>query len=92
MLWIDVEGFAYEVLEGSTNILSNISFLKVEVESKETWKGQQTADSVIKLLKEHNFVPLIRDFEYNTQYNIIFVPSIQYNYYEKIVRQVLAFL
>lgn len=88
-LWIDVEGLAYEVLLGANKILKNTSFLKIEVEQKEIWKEQNTVEDVVNLMDTCGFVPLIRDFEYTTQYNIIFVPKTMYSYYETIVRQVL---
>lgn len=88
-LWIDVEGLAYEVLLGATKILKNTSFLKIEVEQKEIWKGQKTAEDVVSLMDTCGFIPLLRDYEYTTQYNIIFVPKKMHSYYETIVSQVL---
>jgi len=72
-LWIDVEGLGYEVLQGSIKILKNAKILKIEVENKPIWENQKLDHEVIDFLKKQGFSPILRDYEYKSQYNIIFL-------------------
>jgi FkbM family methyltransferase len=73
-MWLDLEGAAYEALTASTDILKNISFLKIEVEDKEYWTDQKLSTDIISFLSNYDLIPIIRDFEGVTvkQYNILF--------------------
>lgn len=71
-LWIDAEGKGYEVLEGAKNILKNTKYILIEVEEKPYWKAQTLDSEVIKYLKNLDFEILLRDQEYDHQYNILF--------------------
>ncbi len=72
-LWIDVEGYAYEVLSGASRTLEDTQLLMIEVEDKEFWIGQKTAPAVKRLLIQAGFIPVARDFEFKSQYNVIFL-------------------
>jgi hypothetical protein len=72
-LWIDVEGCAYEVLCGARRVLEDTLLLMVEVEDKAFWIGQKTAPDVKRLLFGSGFVPVARDFEFKSQYNMVFL-------------------
>lgn len=48
-LWIDVEGAAYEVLEGMRGISEKVVLVHVEVETKEFWQGQKLKSDVLNL-------------------------------------------
>lgn len=77
-LWIDVEGFQNQVLLGAKNTLSkkNCKLIKIEVESVEKFKGQLfLSQDIEKFLRKYDFVPISRDFEYDYQYNIIYVKN-----------------
>lgn len=73
-LWIDVEGCAYEVLEGARGILSHVILIHVEVESREFWKDQKLASDVQALLAQYGFAPVYeRNKRGKGQGNIIFL-------------------
>lgn len=75
-LWIDVEGFQNQVLLGAIKTLSkkNCKLIKIEVENVELFKGQLFLSGEIeKFLKKFDFIPISRDFEYDYQFNVIFV-------------------
>ena len=84
-LWIDVEGLSDKVLLGTSKYLNNksieCSIIKIELESKYLWKDQILDSDIINYLALKNFIPVFRDFEYENQYNIIFVKK---NYLENI--------
>jgi FkbM family methyltransferase len=71
-IWLDLEGTAYEALTAATKILDRVSFLKVEVEDKPYWEGQRLSRDIVDFLCQHGITPLIRDFEYDAQFNIVF--------------------
>lgn len=73
-IWLDLEGTAYEALTAATDILSNISFIKVEVEDKQYWEKQKLSQDIVDFMSTHGLVPIIRDHEMITvkQYNILF--------------------
>jgi len=54
-LIIDVQGATYEVLEGSSNLLSNIKAIRCEVELVELYENQKLFGAVSELLK-NNFL------------------------------------
>jgi FkbM family methyltransferase len=73
-LWIDVEGAAYEVLEGIERIASLVQVLHVEVEAKETWSGQKLVTDIDALLKRLGFCFVGRGFGYKEiQYDVVYV-------------------
>ena len=57
-LWIDVEGAAYEVLEGIAGVRDKIQLIHVEVETQEFWKGQRLKADVEDLMRSMGFVTL----------------------------------
>ncbi|WP_298959177.1 FkbM family methyltransferase [uncultured Methylobacterium sp.] len=71
--WIDVEGALRQSLSGAKEILKRTNSLIVEVEEKPHWSGQWLAQDVEEFLGALGFVPIARDFEFEHQYNVIFV-------------------
>ena len=73
-LWIDVEGFAHEVIKGATLALisKQVAFLQIEVEAIQYWHEQETYERIFADLSECGFIPMARDFETRYQYNVIF--------------------
>jgi FkbM family methyltransferase len=72
-VWVDTEGFAFQVLEGMQKTLKNSSCVLVEVEDRQLWQEQKTAVDVRRFMFGQGFIPILRDFEFNQQYNVLFV-------------------
>jgi len=72
-LWIDVEGASLNVLAGAEDSLKNTKAIFIEVEQATFWKNQALVGEINKFLCDRNFVPIARDFEYENQYNVIYV-------------------
>jgi FkbM family methyltransferase len=71
-LWIDVEGAGYEVLEGITDISSQIIFIQVEVETEEIWQGQKLKKDVLELVQNLGFIELGRG-KHEKQHDLILI-------------------
>ena len=71
-LWIDVEGAAYEVLEGIKKIRDKIKLLHVEVEAREIWHGQKLKTEVKNLLIDMDFILLTKQ-KSKSQDNAIYI-------------------
>lgn len=74
-MWIDVEGFAYKILKSDNNLLDFIDLLFIEVEDFSYWNEQKLVIDIFEILLTKNFVPIMRDFEGRSQYNIIFIKN-----------------
>ena len=74
-LWIDVEGAAYQVLEGISGIANNILFIQVEVETVEVWQGQRLKQDVVELAQKMGFIELARG-KHEEQHDLILINSI----------------
>ena len=55
-MWIDVEGYAYEVLEGIRNVQDRIYLIHVEVETREVWPEQKVESDILALAKSMGFI------------------------------------
>jgi FkbM family methyltransferase len=73
-LWIDVEGFTYEVLMGSSRALEShqVSFIFLEMETRVLWKSGADAKSIDSFLRNFGYRRIARDFEYPGQFNCIY--------------------
>ena len=91
-LWVDVEGLSDKVLFGCKNYLINKSvecqLIKIEVENQTIWQNQSSDLYLIDYLKSLNYIPIFRDFEYEEQYNIIFI---KISLYEKVLELINHF-
>jgi FkbM family methyltransferase len=72
-MWIDVEGAAGQVLQGATEVFDRTQSLLIEVEDIQFWTDQWLSKSVDAFLEARGFVPIARDFEYDYQYNLLYV-------------------
>lgn len=83
-IWIDVEGFGWEVLNGAKNILSSSLYkvIFIEVQDKPLWENEKTASQICSFLEGYNYVPIVRDCPLASLYNIVFVKK---EYTEQIV-------
>lgn len=74
-MWIDVEGYALQVLSGAKQTLVHpcCKVLKIELEDMEFWQDQATAFEVDEFMRGFGLMPIITDLEYAHQYNVIYV-------------------
>lgn len=74
-LWIDVEGMGYEALLGGIKLFSqgNCKIVMIEVECIEFWEDQATCLAIDNLMRRNGFIAVMRDAEYDLQYNVIYV-------------------
>jgi hypothetical protein len=89
-LWVDVEGSALEVLSGGVDLLKGprCRVIFVEVESAPIWRDQATALEVDSLLASFDFCPVMRDAEWENQYNVVYVKQ---DFVSAVDEQVMAF-
>lgn len=52
---IDVEGHAYEVLNGFGIYINSVKYIQIELETKEVWKDQKLSNDVINFMIKNNF-------------------------------------
>ena len=75
-LLIDVEGFSWNVLQGSRKILglksTKIIFIEVQDENF-YWENERNAMQISDFLADYDFVPIVRDCPTAKLYNIVFV-------------------
>ena len=71
-LWIDVEGSAFEALEGAAEISDRVTCIHVEVESRALWQGQRLCPEVTALLARRGFRPVARSIG-PAQFDVLFV-------------------
>lgn len=74
-LWIDVEGLSLDVLTGAHETLDSgrCVALKIEIETAPLWVDQHLAGEVDDYLRARHYVPLLCDFEYDHQFNVVYV-------------------
>jgi FkbM family methyltransferase len=71
-LWIDVEGAAYEVLEGIHGIRERVCLVHVEVETSAFWEGQRLWPDIVALMRRLGFTPVARR-PGDGQFDVVFV-------------------
>lgn len=88
-MWIDVEGSAKEVLSGAEESLENTLAIFIEVEEIARWDDQWLRKDIEEYLGSKNFFPIARDFEDNTQYDIVFLKqnALDYLIVENAIKQ-----
>lgn len=77
-LWIDVEGFAFDVLESIDRVANRISIIHVEVETRECWPGQHLEPEVVQLLSDMGFI-LLAQGKHPIQRDLIFIRADLYS-------------
>jgi FkbM family methyltransferase len=73
LLKLDVEGHAYEVLEGFGERLNKIKAIAVETEEIELWEDQKIHDQVQQLLEDKGFVLVDKQRAWDAQFDCLFV-------------------
>lgn len=71
-MWVDVEGAADQVLRGAPQRLTACDVIKVEVEEEAFWEGQALSADIVAQLLTSGMIPVARDIEYPSQYNLVF--------------------
>ncbi len=59
-LWIDVEGVAYEVLQGAEAVLNHVRVVHVEVETEPFWRDQKVEMHVREFMEQRGFALVAR--------------------------------
>jgi len=77
-MWVDVEGFAYEVMESMQNAAEHIHLIHVEVETQECWPGQKLESDVLRLLEGMGYV-LLAQGKHAIQRDLILVSKSWYH-------------
>lgn len=81
-LWVDVEGFAYDVLESLSNSSEKIALIHVEVETQECWPGQRLEPEVVQLLEGMGLILLARG-KNDLQRDLLFIHKNLYSESQK---------
>lgn len=97
-LWIDAEGFGLQVLEGAEHVLPNTAAIYMELESSPHFQGQALDRTIMGHLLAQDFLPILRDFLFPHQYNVIFVkkaylPAIEqdwHRFFQAVLRREMA--
>lgn len=85
-LWIDVEGAAYQMLQGAIETLKETQFLKVEVEKARIWENQKLDLDVIQLLESYDFQAVCTTFHPTSpQYDLVFIKQSLAQYISDII-------
>lgn len=71
-VWLDVEGATGSVLRGMEAVMDRVVLVHCEVEEHRYWKDQWLRQDVDTFFLEHGLVPVARDDEYGTQYNVVY--------------------
>ncbi len=74
-IWLDVEGYTAQVLDGAKQALLSKSclFLKLELEEVAYWKNQSLAPEIDQTLSDLGYSIFLRDIEYARQFNLIYL-------------------
>lgn len=73
--WIDVEGASDQVLGGSTELLARAGAVYIEVEPEAKWHGQWLDVDVARYFHDLGKVPVIRDIQRRTYYNVVYLDA-----------------
>jgi len=87
-VWVDVEGYSYEVLEGIHDILDHVYIIHIETETQEIWPGQKIEADLLALAKSMGFILLARG-AHKIQRDIILIKE---NWYIANRSKILALL
>ncbi|MES1981395.1 MAG: FkbM family methyltransferase [Pseudomonadota bacterium] len=87
-LWIDVEGLAYEVLEGISDAQDYVHLIHVEVETREIWTGQRLESDVLRLARSMGYI-LVAYGSQEVQRDIILVSQSWYSANRSLITGVL---
>lgn len=74
-LWVDVEGAAFQVINGAADVLANTTFAHVEVETDYIWDGQKLKQDVDELMNRYGLVEIVRPLNSNRkkQFDVLYM-------------------
>lgn len=75
VMWVDVEGEAFKVLQGASKTLANENTIMIYIEVQESthYKSERRAIEIVELLESFGFVPVARDFPLADLYNLLLI-------------------
>ena len=77
-MWIDVEGHAYQVLEGLREVQDRVYLIHVEVETQEVWPEQKIESDILALAKSMGFIAIAHG-AHEVQRDLILIKEPWYN-------------
>ena len=77
-MWVDVEGHAYQVLEGLRDVQNRVYLIHVEVETREIWPGQKIEPDILALAESMGFIAIARG-AHEVQRDLILIKESWYN-------------
>ncbi len=89
-LWIDVEGAAFEVLEGLAGARELVQAVHVEVETRAVWQRQKLKPEVERLMVDLGFDVLGRGFV-ESQHDLVFIGRRLHETYHRSVNAIILF-
>lgn len=72
LLWLDLQGYEYNVLRSSEGLLNKVKVLFTEVSFQEVYEGALLYDDFRKWLNEYNFFP-VKEEKYEAMGNVLFI-------------------
>lgn len=76
-MWIDVEGYAYQVVSGaSRELMEKCMFIKVEVEDVGYWNNQRLSGDMRDFMTQNQFTEIANCDRGLKQYDILFVNNL----------------
>lgn len=72
MMWLDMQGFEYDVLDSSPSSTMLCDFIYSEVQLIETYEGNKLYDNLKHLLRSRGFEPIIEELHWEDAGNVLF--------------------
>ncbi len=73
MMWLDLQGYEYDVLESSLDSLERCEIIYAEVNLLENYEGNILYEKFKSFLEKYNFIPLIEELPWKDAGNVLFV-------------------
>jgi hypothetical protein len=72
MMWLDMQGYEYNVLEASPNALNTCDFIYSEVQLIESYEGNKVYHNLKELLDSRGFIPIVEELPWKDAGNVLF--------------------
>lgn len=73
MMWLDLQGYEYDVVSTSPNSLNNCKLLYTEVNLLENYEGNVLYEKFRGFLEDRDFLPFIEELPWKDAGNVLFV-------------------